>query len=352
MVAGGLVDLSGLGASGDQDSHQDVTRWVDCGLDTMRLGQQRMPMPTGEHAPSVDGTPAGYGPHVDEIVAGFTEVYRLLAADPEALLDGPIAAFAHAPTRVVLRPTQRYATLYRDSGHPDLLRDALDRDHHFDRLWRDVALRPELRPVVAAEQGALQWGDIPLFTTFPGSRDLWSGTGERFPSFLAESGLDAVRRRVRGLGEVHLERQLWYVRAALAAGAPRSTAAGGRRPIVAPTALDGATGIADRLAEMACRGDGFVSWVGESTTAGDGTTSIRPVGCELYAGTSGIALFLAALRSVTGDDRRLGLLRETVATLRAQVGRRVGADGIGAFTGWSGVVHTACLLGGWSTTRS
>lgn len=341
------VDLSGLGASGDQPSPQDVVYWADAGTDTMRLGRRRMPMPIGEHQPwrvGADGerTTPGFVAHTDAIVAGFRDMFRLLGAHRSALLapDGPIARFAHDPIRIVFRPTQRYASLYRDSHHPDLLRTDADRDTHFARLWQEVTHRPELRPLVPVEQDALRWGDIPVFVTTPGSRDVTAGTGERFAALLPESGADAVRRRIDALGEDSLERQLWYVRAALAAGIPRgvpSVPILEPRPTTVSAPLDGARAIALRLEALARRGGGFASWVGEDTAA-DGTTSLRPIGADLYGGVSGIALFLAALRTCTGDDRHAALLGETLATLRAQIARRSGTRGIGAFSGWSGVV--------------
>ncbi|MCB9688018.1 MAG: type 2 lantipeptide synthetase LanM [Alphaproteobacteria bacterium] len=345
------VDLSGLGASGDQVSPQEVTFWQDAGLDTMRLARRRMPMPEGEHAPKLGDRAVGYAEHADQVVAGFLDMARLISELRAELLaeNGPLAAFSADPVRVILRPTQRYAVAWRDSTHPDLLRDALDRDRYLDRLWRDATLRPELAPVVHSEQAALQWGDIPVFVTTPASRDLMSGDGETFVDFLPRAGMDVVRARLAAFDEAAVLRQLWYVSASLSAGSPRTARvlSTTSAPVHADTPLAGALAIADRLEQLACRGDGFASWVGEST-ATDGSTSIRPVGCELYGGVSGIALFLAALDRV-GGARHRPLLDEVLATLRAQVERRVGADGIGAFTGWSGplwaMVQLAELLG-------
>ena len=155
-------------------------------------------------------------------------MYSMVRDHREHLLapHGPLSVFRDDCTRVVLRPTHSYYTLYREGGHPDLLRDALDRDRHLDRLWAGVSSHPELERVVAREREDLWWGDIPIFTTRPSSRDIWTSGGERITGYLAESGLQLVERRLRRMGEEDLERQLWLVRAALATAIP---AAHGRR---------------------------------------------------------------------------------------------------------------------------
>ena len=68
--------------------------------------------------------------------------------------------------------------LLRDSYHPDMLRDALDRDRLFDWLWAAVENGPYLTKVIPAERQDLWKGDIPIFTTRPGSRDLWTSANE------------------------------------------------------------------------------------------------------------------------------------------------------------------------------
>src|SRR5262249_4714211 len=170
--------------------------------------------------------------YTEAIARGFTSVYRLLLGLREELLadEGPLARFARDEVRVVLRPTRTYALLLSESFHPDLLRDALERDRLFDRLWVAVEPRPHRARVVAAERDALHHGDIPLFTTRPTSRDLWAGTGAPIAEFLDETGMSLVRRRVGQLGEWDLAQQLWFIRASLATLATEAGRAPRRPP--------------------------------------------------------------------------------------------------------------------------
>ena len=106
-------------------------------------------------------------------------MYRLLCEHREELLsdEGPLARFAQDEVRVILRPTRTYASLLSESFHPDLLRDALERDRCSIGCGPRSSTGPHLARVVAAERDDLLNGDIPLFTTRPGSRDLWTGAG-------------------------------------------------------------------------------------------------------------------------------------------------------------------------------
>jgi type 2 lantibiotic biosynthesis protein LanM len=159
--SGGL-DLSGLGADAGQMTPQEVLFWEHAGTDAMQLARKRVTMPGGRHRPSLDGQNASALDHAGEIEAGFAEMYRLIRGHRDSLLstEGPLARFVGDEIRVILRPTQAYATMQRESFHPDLLHDALDRDRFFDHLWVDATKCPGLLPVFRAERDDLLQGDI------------------------------------------------------------------------------------------------------------------------------------------------------------------------------------------------
>jgi lantibiotic modifying enzyme len=211
------IDLSGLGGAAGQLTPDRVPQWDGAGTDEMRVVRRRVALPGGRHRPSLGGAEVNVREHAADLIAGFTSVYRLLVRHRDALLaeGGPLARFAGDEVRVVLRPTRTYGLLLHESYHPDLLRDALDRDRFFDRLWTETEHRPELARVIAAERADLHNGDIPLFTTRPDSRDLWGG-GRRITDFTETPGMTLVRQRVRQLGEDDLARQTWFIRASLA----------------------------------------------------------------------------------------------------------------------------------------
>jgi type 2 lantibiotic biosynthesis protein LanM len=293
--------------------------------------------------------------YTEAILAGFTSVYRLLLKHREELLSdsGPLMRFAQDEVRVILRPTRTYGLLLQESFHPDVLRDALERDRLFDRLWVAVEQRPYLAKVIVAERADLLRGDIPLFTTRPASRDLWTSANERLADFLDEPGLNLVKRRLSQLDEQDLQRQLWFARSALATLAPEV----GRVPVPShplpepkmkanrERLLAAAHAVGDRLEALALRGDQDVTWIGLTLTQQRRWT-LTPLGLDFYGGLPGVALFLACLGAITGKERHTHLAQAALATLRRQAERGHSFfTRIGGFDGWGGILYVLTHLG-------
>ena len=349
------VDFSGLGGAPGQLTSYAVADWDKRGTDEMRLTRKRVAMPVANNRPSLNGTDVNSADYVAEIITGFTRVYRLLLEHREELLSagGPLACFARDPVRVVLRPTQTYGVLLAESFHPDVLHDALDRDLLFDRLWVAVEPLPYLAKVVHAECEDLQNGDIPIFTTEPCSRDLWTSSGQRIPDFFDEPTLAVVQRRVRQLSERDLELQRWMIRASLAATVAKADWEPRPAHIVnePPRAVDhdqlvrAARTVGDRLESLAIRGDQSASWIGLALEP-QGHWSVSPLGIDLYDGLPGVALFLAHLGAMTGERRYTDVAREACATVLHRADhRKSSVTAIGAFDGWGGIIYTLAHLG-------
>jgi type 2 lantibiotic biosynthesis protein LanM len=348
------IDLSGLGGEAGQLTPHAVPFWDGTGTDTMRITRKRVALPAGRHRPSLEGAGLNVLDHVEEVVSGFTSIYRLLHEHREELLsaDGPLARFAGDETRAILRATQTYAVLLHESSHPDLLRDALDRDRFFDRLWADVAQRPSLARVVTAERADLHNGDIPMFTTRPDSRDLWDSTGQRVPDFFAASGLDLVRLRLRQMSADDLARQVWFIRASVATLSAAAEPVRPRSPDHPASTADvdrnrlliAARAIGDRLEELAIGTSDEVAWIG-LTQIKERQLALLPLGHDLYGGLPGVALFLAYLGAASGEERYTSLARAATATLLRQLRQaRPVFSAIGGFEGWGGIIYTLTHL--------
>jgi type 2 lantibiotic biosynthesis protein LanM len=243
--------------------------------------------------------------------------------------------------------------LLQDSYHPDVLRDALDRDRFFDRLWVEVEHCPYLARVIPAERNDLQQGDMPIFRTRPGSRDLWTSTNERITDFFDEPSMALVQRRVRQLSDHDLAQQLWFVHASLATLAkglerthwPSYRLTEPQTIVNRERLLIAARAVGDRLEALALRDADDVSWIGLTHT-NERYWSIAPLGMDLYDGLPGVALFLAYLGTITQEERYAALAHATLTTLRRQVERcRSFIPSIGGFTGWGGLIYTLTHLG-------
>ncbi|HEY6320062.1 MAG TPA: type 2 lanthipeptide synthetase LanM, partial [Thermoanaerobaculia bacterium] len=265
------------------------------------------------------------------------------------------------PIRAVLRATQLYGQLLGESYHPDVLRDALDRDRLFDRLWLGTEDQPDLAKVVAAEHRDLCAGDVPVFTSTPGSPDLVDADGMCLPGFFSEPAMAAVRRRLAAMGQADLDRQLSLLRMSLStrrlgrdprswAGYPR--AAAGRplpRAALRERLLGGARAAGEWFAATAVRDGRYASWV--ALEFHDQRWSLSPVARDLYIGAPGIALFLGYLQAVTGDARAGEIARaafdtavESAAAARQAPEAQAEPSFIGLMQGIGGVLYVRAHL--------
>jgi type 2 lantibiotic biosynthesis protein LanM len=349
---GGGVDLSGLGSAAGQLTPGTVPQWEEAGTDNMRIVRKRVPIGRAENRPTIDGDDADPLDHAEQIAAGFDSTYRLLLKHRSELRE-VLTRFSNDEVRVIARATQTYGTILRESFHPDLLHNDDDRLALFGRLREAAEYRPCLLPLVAAECDDLMRGDIPLFTTRPASRHLWTSSGERLENYLENSGADLVENRLQQLSESDLERQLWIVRASLATlssrteGPPVNFKSRLELPqdeVSASALIAAACAIGDRLSQLAFVSGEDVSWLGLIPT-GEHEWHVSPLGLDLYDGLPGVALFLAQLGSISGQRRYTELARAALDTAMRPLKKSHGLETIGAFTGWGGIIYTLSSLG-------
>jgi type 2 lantibiotic biosynthesis protein LanM len=350
------VDLSGLGGEKGQLSPRPNLYLEGIGTDTMRVSRKHLPLSGGHNRPSLNNEGVDVLSYGDDLVRGFTNIYRLLLAHRDELLaeDGPLAQFANDEIRVLLRSTATYALFLQDGFHPDNLQDALDRECLFDGLWAGIAGRPYLSQVIPYEREDLWNGDIPMFTTRPGACDLWSSSGMCIEGFFKQPSMSLVQQRIAQLSERDLEQQLWFIRASFLNTLSQNQGTGVRRgyePFI-PTSspedtsfLKAAIDIGKRLADLALQTEDEVSWVGVKLLRGR-IWSPQPLGADLYDGVPGIALFLAYLDQVSQQRRYTDLAERSLAMSLRQLEQGKGnIRSIGGFDGWGGAIYATTHLG-------
>ncbi|WP_159394406.1 type 2 lanthipeptide synthetase LanM family protein, partial [Streptomyces sp. NRRL S-495] len=357
----GAADVSGIGGGGTgrRLSPVDGVDWAGAGTDEMRLVRRPRPFGTAHNRPRLGGAQVEPAEHTEALVAGFRAGYAALAAGRDDLIGprGLLRSFADAEVRVVPRATRVYARLLDESTHPDVLREAGARQAVLDLLRTDAVDDPG-RPGLAEHEIADLWtGDVPLFTTRPGTRDLWTSGGRRLPGELAEPGLARVEAKLAALGAVDRKDQEWIVRAAMA-GAADTPAHRPGRPVpenvwaTAPEPerlLAAARGLGDQLVAAAYQGRSRTNWLGLELLA-DRHWRVRPLGADLAGGYTGTALFLAQLAALTGTDRYAEVARRALAPvpgLLDALGAHPGhpaAVGSGAFAGLGGITYALSEL--------
>ncbi|MFL6120778.1 type 2 lanthipeptide synthetase LanM family protein [Actinophytocola sp.] len=352
----GAVDLSGLGGDEGAVFPFDSIAWDASGTDEMRLVRRPGRVRAAANRPRFAGRDVDPADHSAALLTGFRAGYDAIVAGRDELLD-LLRRCRDDEIRVVVRPTRAYATLLDEATHPDLLRDGLDRDRLFAVLWADSAHSTALRRLVPHETTDLWAGDVPLFHGRPGSRDLWTVTGERLPDLLPRTGLDAVIDKITAMDEVGRGDQEWLVTAAMATrGATDDHRGGPPVPGPTPTAvpdqtrlLAAAAGIADQLVGRSLQDDLRANWLGLERVDGR-HWSIMPLGAGLGDGYTGVALFLAQLGELTSSRRYRDLARKALTPLprlidalaaRPDLAQVVGP---GAFAGLGGICYALARL--------
>lgn len=362
----GSQDLSALGGAAGGETLEPLPTWQDPGTDRMRLVRRRTPWPGSDNQPQLDGRPADPADHLAPLLHGFRTAYRTVAAHPDAVLGG---GFAEQTVRLVPRPSQTYAMLHLESTEPELLRDHAARVRAFAALYDETG-HARLRTLARYEREDLLSGDLPVFSTTPGSRTLRTWRGQELPGFLDRPGLAAAGAKIRRMSPADLDRQSRLIEAALAttrrpprhhaaapsaapsAAQPTVRTGGARTHRAEPDpgrALALARAIGEDLLARACRDAGRANWIGLQELAED-RWSLLPMGTALADGATGTALFLAELGRLTGADRYRELAAEALRPLPdllrllAEHPRLATAVGPGGFSGIGGIGYAAARL--------
>ncbi len=352
-----VVDTSGLGGDGNQLSSDEIPTWKGIGTEEMTLARERQNISAAGNRPTLDGevvNPLSYRRH---LMSGFEAMYRLLLEHRTTLLDGdsPLRRFLGVEVRAIFRASAFYSFILRESYHPDLLRNALDRDRLIDRLWfgfertkfPDIALR-----LIPQERESIWRGDLPYFTNRLGSRDVPLEDGGELSNIFIRSGFDMVRRYLGFFSQDDLQKQLDFIHKSLI-GLEMSSDPGAvqytltRPPIEAdsPTLMAAAVAVADRIVELAHTDEDEASWLGMAMVAEHGW-QLRSLETDLYGGLPGILLFLGYLGEVSDDRKYYALALRTLPVLRKKVhNRRKTIQAVGAYDGWAGLIYAWTHLG-------
>jgi type 2 lantibiotic biosynthesis protein LanM len=353
------VEMSGLGGEEGQLTPSRVQYLTGIGTDEMRVEHKQMPMLGSQNRPTLNSSPVNILDYIDSIMAGFTSMYQLLIQHRHELLSekSPLAYFCEDEVRFIPRFTEEYSLLLNESYHPNLLRNALDRDRFFDLLWLGIEHQPHLAKIIHAERDDLWKGDIPRFTTRPNSTDIWTGSNEKITDFFDETGMALVRRSLQNLNDADLRQQLWFIRASFTTfiihkeeskwqGWPTHLLPEPKNDVSREQLLAAAQAVGDRIEELALQEDNDISWIGLNFDETRNHWTFTPLGIELYNGMPGITLFLAYLGTVTQQQHYTELAKLTLAKIQHQIDRNKSSfTSIGGFAGWGGIIYTLTQLG-------
>lgn len=367
MIPGVLIDgdadFGGLAENrGNAAWAQRVCRLASAGTDLAHAAAERYVATTPKNLPDncERRSPAQRAADISD---GFSAGRLVISSHGDLIPDGLGSDLGAHRARFIARDSSAYARVLLASFHPNLLRDAYDREALFARLAHRVNWT---RKLFGEERMALWGGDIPRFWHSPGRKDLWSSRGRRFAGVFPQSGLARSRERVARFGPCSEARCLWHLRAGF--GSPRPAGSLGFAPTGDARAdcLDLANRIGARIADLGYEERGLATWwdYAEDTASVPGTPRLIPMGLDMYYGLSGLLLFFALLAAVGGEPRWTRVSCAIFERIRRMQQENKGASlplhassGLsGAFTGSASLVfalpHAAAVVGARRASRA
>ncbi len=361
-VAGGrAVNLGGLGgpasdapsassASSRNDAFQRAARQIP---DVAANAASR------RNRPTLSGRPLDIVDYRGDLVDGFVWAYDVVADHANDLLgaDGPLARFRGQRLRYIHRPTTVYVKGIQKS---------LDLDAFESANVRTAALEPflvtartsvdqaeALDRIGRAEIAAMAQLDIPYFRGSVDSCDLSLPDETTIADYFTRSGFECCEERIRGLCPADRARQRALIEGTLStvglrahggAIARRSAAAPPHGQATPGELLEESHAIARHLRDSAIRIAGGVTWLGPQLMPHSDRFHFSPLGPSLYDGSTGVALFLAAVAHATGERPWHDLAMSSLAPLLTALSepglpRAFARSGGGLGIGWGGVLY-------------
>jgi len=350
---GEVFDVGGLRGTGAGTAAMTGRIWHDLDSDAIHFTDETTFTTRVRNAVRFDGAVQAPDAYAADLLGGFEATYRLLIAHREALLaaDGPLAAFAGTPVRVLPRPTTQYASLIYLLYRPRYQKDGCRWSTAFDALNRAVNGShdaPEVWPVLVAERKALEGLDVPHFTVTADEVAVRSGKKLLLEGRYAKSGLAATRERIASLSETDLQAQVTRIARALSEtihtrySTEPEHAPHTELDVTSPDFLvDHAIWIARELVDRGVNtphGVGYAGWALMDQTG--------PRRHHLYDGSLGPALFLAAAAVVSGEERWRRTARDFGSGAAASIiaGDQV-EESLGVASGATSVVYGLTTIG-------
>jgi type 2 lantibiotic biosynthesis protein LanM len=366
------LDYCGFGGLNEQQVSAPVLKWVNVNTDSMAMGREEQQLLSeNNNQPFGENLDTSLGKHLEELIAGFKQMYQFFGQSKKALLapDSPIKAFAGQKVRLVLRNTQLYVSILQNSLHPRCLRNGVDRSIELDVLALGFVSSKDKHPswaMLAAEKQALEQLDIPYVSSYSDSDAIFINSNTTIEKFVDNYSYDDVIDRLQQLDDANLAEQISIIRSSFYSSLTFEQLDLSSLPNTAPNLdeiaplsgeaiLERAIDIAQEFKQRAIYGShNSVAWLGMTYDFQAQRFQLQAMGYNLYNGSSGACLFLAALASVTNKAEFGDLVLGSLQSLRKGLQEKdpefqealTKNLGMGGATGLASVVYTFVRIAG------
>ena len=350
-------DIFQVGGVASDWSSKIRLSWNNINSDTMRPKTTRETEAPTSNLPHINGEYAKLADHVEDLISGFEKYARFLGGYGK---DGKLFdRFAGLPSRKVVRPTQFYYMLLQRLKDDRTMHDGAVWSAQADFLARLANWEKECDPqweLQRVERKALLELNVPYFASSSDMNEI-SDTAGVCVRAQGESGLDRARARVRELDEQEIAWQVEVIRQNASFVSTTTTevsigaASKADEPLAAPSNeifLAEADRVAEEISRNAIRRGPGAAWIGQNWLSGSDVSQLAVLEHDLYSGTAGIAVFLAAHAQVRRSATSSNLALASLSYLRRSLKDRNAASaarlwGVGGATGLGSVVYSLAV---------
>jgi type 2 lantibiotic biosynthesis protein LanM len=353
-VDGRIIRDGGL----DYDNSDVVAfKWLDVNTNNMRMCRLNEKHASPKNIPMYSGSFIPLNDYLDSFIQGFRDyasfIYELAKGRDDKFF---FHDFEGLNTRKVFRPTRFYYSLLKRLKDDRQMSDGINWSSNADFISRffDWNMATETNwPVAAEERHALLDLNVPYFwTSVEDQLDMHSYRG-LIATVHGKAGIQRSKEKLKRLNHTEIEYQVSLIKASSLAQAKLSDYRFSYRP---PEIMERsenyeklfdkeAVSIADHLADLASQNDDGANWLGFNW-ASDHTELARlaPLGPDLYNGSTGVALFLAAIARYKRNARLRQLALSTISPIRLVLNGRNSSRvarqlGIGGATGLGSIIY-------------
>jgi len=357
-----ILDLGGL--NGITESFT-VGVWSNINKNGMYWSKEKKNLQEFVNIPHHDGIYAKLGDYLPEFINGFKEYSEfLLETKNKNGVDFFLDDFKNLKVRKLIRPTRFYSLLMgrlkdhrvMDDGitwsvQADFVARLADWDNHDDVIW---ALQK-------SERDALLCLNVPYFTTSTDQQEINDCNGTVMLSS-AVTGLERARHRFMNLSSREISWQAKVMEMSTLTVSSSSRKSFGNdykfdrqvlefQKLSDPKILFNTC--ADEMAELirisAIQSDKSVAWLSMNWLGDFEAAQLMPMGADLYSGTIGIAIFLAAHFQCSGSKSSCGLAYKIVNGIRCLINQKTAARwarnlGVGGASGLGSIIYGLTTL--------
>lgn len=337
-------DLSGSGNTENTNIPFKMEELKNIYTDNIKISKEKNTiLKPGKNHPTVNNDKVKTSDYVNEIINGFENIY-ILFLNHKIEIANKLKIFKNIPIRKIFRNTQQYSSLLNLSYHPDFLRNQIDRDFLFTRLYNESIDYKELMSLIPFEIKQLNSGNFPYFETLTNSNNLNIGNDEKIKNFFQVNGYQECLKQLNSLSLDDLYQQKKIIEGSLLGIESSKDININKLNNESNTFLEKVEDIANLLLDTAIKDNDELCWISMAIMGEDeANTAFSITGHGLYDGNAGISMLFTYLWKLTKKEKYKKAAYASLKPLKLSLINIINDKdfSIGPFMGLTGYIY-AC----------